>query len=80
MNPLVDLSNILEMIKTDPARAAERLEDIATRLTGLANKLKEIAKDREGIRSTGGVGDRVQIELVGPDGQIKQRIDTGEIK
>lgn len=80
MNPLVDLSNIIEMMKTDPARAADRLEDMSRRLTELASNLREIAKNREGMRSTGGVGDRVQIALVGPDGQIKQRTDTGEIK
>lgn len=73
------LNNLAGLIENDPTAAADELENMAGKLTALAAKLRESARSRdpEGPpRSTGGTDDRVQMNVVGPDGRVKQRSDT----
>lgn len=67
------LANILRLMREDPNEAANRLDIIAQRLMNLAAKLRE----QNGTRDRGGTNDRVQLAVVGPNGEIKQKTDTG---
>lgn len=66
------LTRLAGLVETDPARAADELDALAGRLTALATRLRAQAP-----RSPAGMSDRVQIAVVGPDGKVKQTVDTG---
>lgn len=63
------MQDIVELIKRDPQRAAEHCEHLAEQFKQLAARL------RNG-RNPSSLGDRVSMELIGPDGTLKQRIDA----
>lgn len=70
MDPLADL---LRLIADDPIAAAGRLEGMAAKLTELAAALRA---GNSPTLDTPGVGDRVQMNLVGPDGRVRQQVDS----
>ena len=70
-----DLIRLSELIETDPAQAADELETMATGLLRVARKLRA-ATSGGALRSPAGMTDRLQMEVVGPDGQVRQRVDT----
>lgn len=72
-NPLQELTEIMTLMRTDPVACANKLDQMADKLHALADRIRR----GDGVRDIGGMGDRVQINLVGPDGTIKQRVDTG---
>lgn len=55
-------------------RAASELRQLAAQLIAAAESLEAT---EAGTREVGGTGDRVQMNLVGPDGTIKHHSDTG---
>lgn len=70
---LGNLSTLLRKMADDPAGAADDIEAMGCRLIALARQLRE---QGGGPLSTGGMTDRVQINVVGPDGQLKKSVDT----
>lgn len=69
---------LLQMFLTSsqqgPEETAKALEAIGQRF------FQEAAKIRAGVNhvsSPGGMGDRVRMQVVGPDGKVKQTVDTG---
>lgn len=73
MNPEQTRNLMLRVAAGDPS-AADDLDLLADQLRSLAARLRAGASDNP--RSTGGVIDRVQMALIGPDGTVKQRTDT----
>lgn len=69
-----NLNELATLIETNPSRAAEQLESMARHLLHIAGLLKN-QTDR--LRSPAGVIDRLQMEVIGPDGKVKQTVDTG---
>jgi hypothetical protein len=75
---LEPLRKILFKILTDPHGAADDLEEMASKLLEAAKKLRAGAAG--GIpTSPGGMGDRVQMNLIGPDGKVKSTHTAGGI-
>lgn len=66
-----DLKRILVLVATGDPAAADEIDRMADRLHALATRLRA----NSGIRATGGVGDRIRMQLVGPDGKLKH--DSG---
>ena len=75
-NVLTEAAALLRLAATDPAAAADRMEAMAARLMAAARKLRSSAAGRGGTRDTGGSTDRVQMEVRGPDGEVKYKTDT----
>jgi hypothetical protein len=74
------LSSTLRDLSTDPLSAADRLDALADELRKRASLLREAdqaAPSAHGFRSSGGMGDRAKMQVVGPDGKVKQATDTG---
>lgn len=66
-----DLKRILLLVaRRDPA-AADELDRLADKLRALAARLRAAP----GTRSIGGVGDRVRMQLRGPDGSVRHDTD-----
>lgn len=66
-------SEVLGLLGSDPVAAANRLDALADEYRALAQRLRGSV----GYQSRGGTGDRVRMQVVGPDGAIRQTIDTG---
>lgn len=64
------IADIMALVVTDPLRAAAEMDKLADRLHAMADDL------RQG-RNPGGISDRVIVNVVGPQGDIKQHVDTG---
>jgi hypothetical protein len=66
----------------DP-RAADEMDEQAAELKRRAAAIREeFARPRaepDNLVATGGTGTRVQMAVVGPDGEVKSRHDTGEV-
>ncbi len=60
----------LKLAKSDPLAAARHLDALADELRDMAERL------RSGMRSKGGVVDWVRLQVVGPDGQVKQETEA----
>lgn len=69
-DPAAEVSLIARLLAADPAAAADRLDALAEQLGAQAAALR--AQADGGWRSGGGAGDRVTIQVVGPDGRVKQ--------
>lgn len=72
MNITQELTELSRMIAENPQSAADRIEAMATKLLALARKIRA----GQGTRDTPGIGDRVQINVIGPDGTLKQQTET----
>lgn len=68
-----DLKRILVLVATRDPAAADEIDRMADRLHTLADRLRTSAADA--TKSTGGVGDRIRMQLRGPDGTVKH--DSG---
>lgn len=73
-----ETASLLRQITDDPAGAADQLEAMAARLVEAAAQLRMRASTNS-IRSEQGIGDRVQMIVRGPNGEIKQQTDTRNI-
>ena len=69
------LKMLLELMKHEPCKAADELERLADNLKMLAKKVRD-SNSKSG-RSPMGMGDRVMVDVLGPDGEIRQSVDTG---
>lgn len=76
MNAITELADVVKLIQSDPAGAADKIDDLVVKLKNIAAQLRR--KAESDYCSHGGAGDRVRIQVVGPDGTIKQTVDTGE--
>lgn len=65
------LPDILALMPSDPNRAADELDAIATKFRVLAASLR--GQTRDG----GGMVERLQMELVGPAGELKHTLQVG---
>lgn len=73
MSPVIDtLNRLARLIIEKPGEAANELDRMAERFRQLASQLRS----RAACRDDSGIGDRVQIKLIGPDGTVKQVVDT----
>lgn len=72
MNIAQELVALSQTIVESPGAAADKLEAMATKLLSLARKVRS----GQGTREANGIGDRVQINVVGPDGTLKQHAET----
>lgn len=70
------LNDLLCRVLAGDRTAADEVDEMASRLHELARHLR--SGQQEGINSPGGMSDQVQINLVGPDGTIKHKVDTGK--
>jgi hypothetical protein len=75
------LAQLFQLSRTEPLKAAVEIERVANRLLAVAAQLRQ--QEAERTRSTGGGLDRVQMVVMGPDGEgrmgVKQAVDTGEV-
>ena len=72
---LIRLRRTLARAREDPLGAASELEQMAARCLEVAKQLRLRAAEQ--TRSTGGAGDRVQIQVRGPNDVVTQTVDTG---
>ena len=73
MNHTDRFRRILALLATRDPVAADEVEQLGRDLIALADRLR----NERPPTSPGGASDRATLELVGPDGQIKQTVDTG---
>lgn len=74
------IRRIVGLMLLRDAKAADEMELMGDELYELATKYRESLSAREhpmGDVSVGGAVDRVQMKLIGPDGQVKSHHDTG---
>lgn len=74
---LGDLREVLSLLARDPLAAADRIDAIANRLHEQAEAIRSRFRSEDPYTVPGGMTDRVKANVIGPDGQIKQSIDTG---
>ncbi len=67
------LRDLLARVVNGDASAAPGLRQLAARLVALADQL-----EAGGSRDPGAMADRVRMQVVGPNGEARQHIDTGE--
>lgn len=67
-----ELLTLMDTMSSDPLRAADLLDQMADKLRAKAAELRQQAD-----KCKGGTSDRVQMTLRGPNGEIKQTVDTG---
>lgn len=70
MDMTTRLFEALKLLSEHPHEAANRLEALALRLLELAAAL------RQTNHSPSGMVDRVQMRVVGPNGDLKRQVDT----
>lgn len=70
-----DIAAALKTIQDNPLAAADIIEKAAYKMLELAAHLRK----GNGTRDNGAANDRVQMRVVGPNGEIKQQTDTGPI-
>lgn len=71
MNIVIEVREILALAMESPALAADRLDALADVMRRTAGELRAI----ESWKSPGGMGDRVLINVIGPDGTVKQTVE-----
>ena len=70
-----DIRRILSLIVADDPAAADEVDALADRLRALAATLR--SRHESPWIAPSGMSDRVKINVVGPDGSIRQSTDTG---
>lgn len=72
------LREILELLATDPLLAADAIDRYADQLKERAREIRELVERGRTAQADapGGMGDRVKMAVVGPDGGVKQTVDT----
>lgn len=77
MTGLMELMmDAVKLWHTDPIGAAQKLRDVSAKIIVIAEKL-EIQNQEHPWVSDGGLGDKVLINVVGPDGLTKQTVTQG---
>ena len=76
----IDLTNLgaqltLALTELGPVATASMVQEIIDKLKALKAALLTQAQSGA-LRDAGGVSDRVRMKVIGPDGNIKQEIDT----
>ena len=77
-----ELKVLLELMRNDPQSAARELDIMGDRLKNLAKKLRQADNHfqtwlaSQGFSQLCGAGDRVMVEVYGPDGVLKQKTHT----
>lgn len=69
------LQEVLALMNNRPLEAAEKLEAMAAKLTELAQHLRQKAAGDD-FKAPGGMGDKVLMNVFGPDGKLKKSIDS----
>lgn len=77
MNAAAVMADFLDAASRGPVAAAEHLEALADKLLAQAALLRAAKDAPPGTRSEGGTGDRVRMQVVGPDGAVKQTAEAG---
>jgi len=75
-----ELQARLEEFARDPLKAADELDRLAEQFAVAATELRRRAASGGapgGIVSVGGVGDRARVNVVGPNGELKQQGGVG---
>ncbi len=73
------LRNIFGLLATDPMASAAAIEELADQLRGCAAKIRQaVVENRDPRIVPGGMKDVVKMSVVGPDGIVKQTIDTSK--
>lgn len=67
-----DIRRILMLVAARDPSAPTELRKLAARINTIADGLES---GQNGTKSTGGIGDRVRMQLVGPDGQVRHDTD-----
>ncbi len=78
-DPLTNLRAVLDLLATDPLRAADHLDAMADRLRQQALAIREQARQatpENPYKVPGGMADVVKMQVRGPGGELKQSIDT----
>ena len=73
MNHTDRFRRILALLATRDPAAADEIEQLGRDLIALADRLR----NERPPTSPGGASDRATLELVGPDGKVKSRHETG---
>lgn len=72
---------LLVLLAADPLKAADRIDGLADQLRAAAARVRDAAAasggdDGDGAKAPDGMTDRVRARVLGPDGTLKQTIDT----
>ena len=70
---MVDVGRIVALMAAKDPQAVVEIRALADQLYALANHIESGA---EGWQSTGGMGDKVRISVVGPDGNVRETKET----
>lgn len=68
-----DLRKLAAMVAVRDPAAAPELRIMAARLNAMAEDLER----PKGFTDNGGFADRCRLQVIGPDGTLKQETDTG---
>lgn len=75
-----DPTLLITLLEKGDIKAADEMDRLADVLKTAAQQMRDAyasAQQDGGFVSTSGFGDRIKINVVGPNGSIKQSIDTG---
>jgi hypothetical protein len=72
MNAAQTLLQAIQYAETQPQKAAELLDLLALQLTAWATRLRSA----EGYVAHGGFTDKVTMQVIGPDGEVKQSVEV----
>lgn len=73
----LDIPGLMARVAARDPAAADEVEMLADRLRALAVELRRGGGGDPGLLTPSGMADRVRMRVVGPDGEVKQAIDTG---
>ncbi len=68
-----EMVTILEAMTRGPGPCADALDELADKIRAIASEMR----NNSGTRDQGGAVDRCRMNVVGPDGKVKQQVDTG---
>ncbi len=72
-----NLREILVLLTTNPLKAADLIDGMAYRLHDQAKAIRQaVCEGRDPRINPGGMGDVVKMQVIGPDGDLKQSVDT----
>jgi hypothetical protein len=72
MNAAQTLLQAIKYAEVQPQKAAELLDQLALQLSAWATQLRS----SEGYIAHGGFTDKVTMQLIGPDGKVKQTVEV----
>ncbi len=76
MKSLETMQKVLELLATDPAKAADLIEDLGNQMHQQAARIREKLRAGHPQRIPGGMHDVVKMNVVGPDGVVRFSVDT----